>query len=63
MKYQQLIPSCEKAIKEGICTGCQALENPYYRGNPNCRYSKIPTAQEYINEIHKILGMGEQMRI
>lgn len=63
MKYQQLIPSCKKAIEEGYCTGCQELENPYYRGNPNCRYNKIPTAKESIKVIHKILGMGEQMRI
>ena len=63
MKYQQLIPSCEKAIREGICTGCQGLSEPSYRGNPDCIHSKEPTAQEYINEIHKILGMGEQMRI
>lgn len=62
MKYQQLIPNCEKAIKEEICTGCQALENSYYRGNSNCRYSKMPTAEESIEEIHKILRMGEQMR-
>ena len=63
MKYQQLIPSCEKAIREGICTGCQALENPYYKGNPNCRYSKMPTTQESIETAYKILGMGEQMKL
>jgi hypothetical protein len=27
------------------------LENPYYKGNPNCIYNKTPTAEESINQI------------
>lgn len=60
---QQLIESCRKAIESKRCLGCQALENLNYRGNPNCTYNKIPTAQESINKIKQNLGIGEQMKI
>ena len=51
----ELINSCRKAIESGRCLGCQALEDKNFRGNPNCEYSKIPTAQESINQIFKKL--------
>ena len=40
MKYSELIESCKKAIAEGRCLGCVALENINFKGNPNCEYSK-----------------------
>ncbi len=58
-----LIENCKKAIETGRCLGCQALEDKNFTGNPNCRFGKIPTAQESIALIHKNLGIGEQMKI
>jgi hypothetical protein len=63
MKYKPLIKSCRKAIAEGRCTGCQALENPNFTGNPNCIYGKPPSAEESINKIKEILGTQEKMQI
>ena len=63
MKYSDLTENCKTALNRGRCLGCTALENKDFKGNPNCMYSKIPTAQESINAIHKILGMGEQVTI
>lgn len=60
---KQLLESCRKAIEDGRCLGCQALENENFVGNINCIYSKIPSAQESINKIHKNLGIGEQMKL
>lgn len=57
MEYKDLINKCKKAITEGRCLGCQALENPNFIGNPNCRYSKIPSAAESIKQIHENLEM------
>ena len=37
------------------------LEDFNYQGNPNCKYNKIPTAQESINQIYKILGKQEKI--
>ena len=48
---KQLIESCRKAIDNGICLGCQALENENFAGNINCKYGKIPTAEESIRQI------------
>lgn len=56
MKYKQLIDSCRRAIESGRCLGCQALENPDFIGNPNCKYNKTPTAAESIKQIHKNIG-------
>ncbi len=61
MGYVQLIESCQKAIEQGRCLGCTALENPYFMGNQNCEYSKQPTAKESINKIHEILGIQEKL--
>lgn len=56
MKYPELIPSCKKAIDNSWCTGCVALEMPEFRGNPNCKYSKPPSAKESIEQIKLNLG-------
>ena len=63
MKYSDLTESCKIALNKGRCLGCTALEDINFTGNTNCKYSRIPTAQESINAIHKILGMGEQIII
>ena len=63
MKYPELEEPCKTAIKEGICLGCQALENPYFRGRKDCKYAKIPTAEESIKRGKEILRIGEQMKI
>ena len=57
MKYPELIESCKKAIANGWCTGCQALEMPEFRGRYNCKYSKPPTAAESIKQIKMNLGV------
>ena len=51
MKYPELIESCKKAIENGNCGGCQVLEDYNFRGNPNCKFSRTPSAQESINQI------------
>lgn len=40
---EELIEKCKRAIETEKCLGCQALENPNFKGNSNCRYLKIPT--------------------
>lgn len=60
---QELIPSCKKAVEEERCLGCIALENPYFTGNKDCEFGKIPTAQQSIKKIKEILGIQEKMNI
>lgn len=59
----ELTQSCKKAIESGRCLGCQALEDENFTGNPNCRFGKIPTAQESIVLIHKNLGIQEKLKL
>ena len=59
--YLPIIESCQKAIEQGRCLGCTALENPCFRGNKDCEYGKKPTAKESINTIYKILGVQEKI--
>lgn len=40
MKYPELQGICAKAIKYGLCLGCQQLENPYFKGKSKCQYVK-----------------------
>ena len=63
MKYTQLIESCKKAIENGRCLGCTGLENPYYQGNKNCKYAKVPTVQESMNQIWRNLGVQERIKL
>lgn len=63
MKYQVLIDSCKKAIEEGRCLGCQALEDIQFRGNYNCKYNKIPSAEQSIRQIREILGVQERLEL
>ena len=62
-KYPQLIESCRKAIEENRCTGCQALEDNSFTGNPDCEAGKIPTANDSINTIKEILGIQEVINL
>lgn len=59
MKYPRLIESCKRAIENGWCLGCQALESQDFVGNSNCKYSKAPPVEESIKYIHKKLGIQE----
>lgn len=56
----ELIESCKRAIDEGRCLGCVGLEDKNYPGNPNCKYSKTPTAQESIDKIKSSLGINNR---
>ena len=60
---RQLIESCRKAIEDGKCLGCTALEDENFIGNINCKYSKIPTAQESIKQIKINLGIQEKIKL
>ena len=57
---ENLIEKCKKAIETGKCLGCQALENPNFKGNSNCRYLKTPTSAESIKQIYKNLERKER---
>lgn len=64
--YSRLIKSCEEAIKNEWCLGCQALEDSNFRGRYNCKYSYPPEtkkSKESIIEIHKILDKKENLGI
>lgn len=63
IKYPELEEPCRTAIKEGICTGCNALELPYFRAKKNCKYAKIPTAEESIKRGKEILGVQEKLEL
>ena len=60
---RQLIESCRKAIEDGRCLGCTALEDENFIGNINCKYSKIPTVQESIKQIKINLGIQEKIEL
>lgn len=62
MKYPELKEPCKSAIEKNRCGGCQALEDPEFVGNPNCRFGKAPTAKESINKIFKNLGVDTNAR-
>lgn len=57
----ELIERCKIAIKENRCLGCQALENPYFKGNMDCEYGRVPTAKESIQKIKENLGVQENL--
>lgn len=61
MKYQELEEPCKSAIAKGICTGCNALEMPWFRAKKNCKYAKSATAEESIKRGKEILGIQERI--
>lgn len=63
MKYQELIESCKKAIAEGRCLGCTALEDLFFEGNRNCIYGKVQTAEDSIKQIKINLGIQEKLKL
>ena len=66
MKYPRLIRSCEEAIKNEWCLGCQALEDPNFVGRYNCEGSYPPETKktkESRNEIKIKLGIQERLTI
>ena len=58
MSYPQLIEKCAKAIADGRCLGCTACGEENFVGNPNCIYSKTPSAEESIKQIKINLRNG-----
>lgn len=63
MKYPELEEPCYTAIKNGICTGCNALELPWFRAKKNCKYAKSATAEESIKRGKEILGIQEKIEL
>ena len=67
LEYLRLIDSCRIAIKNEWCLGCQALENPNFRGRHNCEGSKPPPpskkVQENIAKCKEILGIQERIKV
>lgn len=51
MKYPELKGVCK------TCLGCNKLENPYFTGEKECKYSRQP-----IQEIKTILGIQEMIK-
>ena len=62
-KFEELKEPCKTLIEKGICLGCSALENPYFVGNKDCRYSKTHTAQESIEQIKENLEIQEKLKL
>lgn len=56
MIYPELIKECKAAIEKGFCLGCQALENPNFKGTVSCKYNKLPPAADSIKQIKFNLG-------
>lgn len=52
MKYPKLEGICATAIKNNLCTGCNKLEVPDFKGKKECKYAQKP-----INQIKEILGI------
>lgn len=63
MKYPELDEPCKSAISKGICTGCNLLEMPWFKAKKNCKYAKIPTAEESIKRGKEILGVQEKLKL
>ena len=49
MMYPKLIESCQKAITNEWCLGCQSLEDPNFKGKINCEHSKMPEIKKNTN--------------
>lgn len=58
MKYPKLEGICAIAIKNNLCTGCNRLELPEFKGLKECKY-----AQSSIKQINEILGIQERIKI
>lgn len=56
---KELKEPCKTMIASGKCLGCNKLELENFEVDPNCIY--IPSANESIKEIKKILGV--QMKL
>lgn len=54
--YKPLEEPCKSAIQKGYCTGCNKLELENFVADKNCKYSKTPTAEDYIKQIKMNLG-------
>ena len=54
---QDLWGACKKNIENGLCLGCNKLENPLFQGQEQC-----DLAQDPINKIKNILGIQEKIQ-
>lgn len=52
MKYPKLEGICATAIRNNLCTGCNKLELPEFKGQKECKYAQSP-----IEKINEILGI------
>lgn len=57
-QWPELIETCKKAE----CGGCTALEDPNFRGNPNCSHRWKPPRyiQETIQSIRKTITESKE---
>lgn len=49
--------ACKKNIENGLCLGCNKLENPYFTGQAKC-----DLAPNSISKIKQILGIQEVLK-
>lgn len=49
--------ACKKNIENGLCLGCNKLENPYFTGQAKCDLAPNP-----INKIKNILNIKEKSK-
>ena len=52
---QDLWGACKKNIENGLCFGCNKLENPSFKGQAKCDLAQNP-----INKIKDILNIKEK---
>ena len=58
---RELKEPCKSAIEKGLCLGCTGLAERDWVEPKHCPYRT--TVEDCIRQIHKNLGMGEQMRL
>lgn len=46
--YPPLEGVCKKAIEQGICTGCNKLETPWFRGVKECKWITDKTTNKEV---------------
>ena len=54
---QDLCGACKKNIENGLCLGCNKLENPNFTGQAKCDLAVDPR-----NKIKEILGIQEKIK-
>lgn len=54
---KELWGACKKNIENGLCLGCNKLENPFFTGQAKCDLAVNP-----IDKIKNILGIQEKIK-